>query len=392
MIDFRYHLVSIIAVFLALTVGLVLGTTMLQDPLLNTLQSETDDLRGQTEELRTERDVADKVNAGADEMAEAVSKDMLDGLLTDLGVAVVAAPGADPKMADALAERVEEADGEVVGRVQITEAFLEGEKATFVDELTLQIAHQPEDLTGSPYEKAGAEIGRALAATEEDEDTGAGDGAESGDGEPGTASDGASDRASDGASDDASDGASDAESDDRGDGGSGYDPAAVLEAFSEGGLIVVEDDPAGAADAVLVVAPAAGASPGGDDPKTANAVLGALASALHEEVDAVAVAGDGPSARGDGMLAQARAEESAFATVDVATRPMGEIITILALAENLEEDGGAYGIGEGVRGFLPDPLPERIESSDEESSDGRTSDGGGGDGADEARRADRDGK
>ncbi|NYH50777.1 hypothetical protein HNR06_000366 [Nocardiopsis arvandica] len=416
MIDFRYHLVSIIAVFLALTVGLVLGTTMLQDPLLNTLQSETDDLRGQTEELRTERDVADKVNAGADEMAEAVSKDMLDGLLTDLGVAVVAAPGADPKMADALAERVEEADGEVVGRVQITEAFLEGEKATFVDELTLQIAHQPEDLTGSPYEKAGAEIGRALASTEEDEDTGAGDGAESGDGEPGTASDGASDGASDdasddasdgasdgasddasdgasdGASDDASDGASDAESDDRGDGGSGYDPAAVLEAFSEGGLIVVEDDPAGAADAVLVVAPAAGASPGGDDPKTANAVLGALASALHEEVDAVAVAGDGPSARGDGMLAQARAEESAFATVDVATRPMGEIITILALAENLEEDGGAYGIGEGVRGFLPDPLPERIESSDEESSDGRTSDGGGGDGADEARRADRGGK
>ncbi|MEE2045447.1 copper transporter, partial [Nocardiopsis tropica] len=39
MIDFRYHLVSIVAVFLALTVGLVLGTTMLQDPLLNTLQS-----------------------------------------------------------------------------------------------------------------------------------------------------------------------------------------------------------------------------------------------------------------------------------------------------------------------------------------------------------------
>src|SRR5699024_12868362 len=67
-IDFRYHLVSIIAVFLALTVGLVLGTTMLQDPLLNTLKSETADLRGTSEDLRAERDVADSVNTGADEM------------------------------------------------------------------------------------------------------------------------------------------------------------------------------------------------------------------------------------------------------------------------------------------------------------------------------------
>ncbi|WP_150243436.1 copper transporter [Nocardiopsis quinghaiensis] len=390
MIDFRYHLVSIIAVFLALTVGLVLGTTMLQDPLLNTLQSETSDLRGQTEDLRTERDVADKVNAGADEMAEAVSKDMLDGLLTDLGVVVVAAPGADQKMTDALVKRVEEADGEVVGRIQITGAFLEGDKATFVDELSLQIAHEPGDLTGSPYEKAGAEIGRALAVTEEDEDTGTEGGTE-----PGTAEDSGGDTGSDGASDAASDGEEDGGS---GDGKSGYDPEAVLDAFSEGGLITVEDDPAGAADAVLFVAPAAGASHGGDDPEAANAVLGTLTAALHEEVDAVAVAGDGPSARGDGMLAQARAQESAFATVDVAGRPMGEIITILALAENLEQGGGAYGIGERVRGFLPDPLPDRIESSDEEPSDERSSDGGGaagsgGDGgAAEVRRTNQDGK
>ena len=31
-IDFRYHLVSIVAIFLALAVGIVLGTTLLQDP------------------------------------------------------------------------------------------------------------------------------------------------------------------------------------------------------------------------------------------------------------------------------------------------------------------------------------------------------------------------
>ncbi|WP_160050449.1 copper transporter [Nocardiopsis sp. FR4] len=400
MIDFRYHLVSIIGVFLALTVGLVLGTTMLQDPLLNTLQSETADLRGQADELRAERDVADRVNAGADEMAEAVSGELLSDLLADTGVAVVSAPGAAPEMADALARRVEQADGEVVARIQLSEAFLDAGNATFIDELSLQIAHDPEDLTGSPYEKAGAEIGRALAA--------GGDGTSADGG--GVAEESASREGED--SDAASGEPSDAASGEEGDGGAGgYDPEAVLEAFSEGGLLTVEDAPAEAADAVLVIAPEAGAAVGGDDQDKANAVLGTLTAALHEEVGAAVVAGDGSSARGQGMIAQARAEEARFATVDTAGRPMGEVVTILALAEALEEDGGAYGVGEGVRGFLPDPLPEPRRSADGGGSDGDggrgSSDGESSDresseeepsagatdgrGTDEARRASRDG-
>ena len=35
MIDFRYHIVSLVAVFLALAVGLVLGTTALNQPILD---------------------------------------------------------------------------------------------------------------------------------------------------------------------------------------------------------------------------------------------------------------------------------------------------------------------------------------------------------------------
>ncbi|WP_017573041.1 copper transporter [Nocardiopsis halotolerans] len=350
MIDFRYHLVSIIAVFLALTVGLVLGTTMLQDPLLNTLQSETADLRAQSENLRAERDVADQVNAGADQMAEAVSEDMLADMLADLGVVVVAAPGADQEAADALAGRVEEAGGEVVGRIQVTAAFLDGGNATFVDELSLQVAHAPQDLSGSPHEKAGTEIGHALAAAEEEDGPGSGGSEDSGGSGDGRSAPGEESSPSPG---EESEGA--------------YDPAAVLEAFTEGGLITVEGEPAASSDAVVVVAPAGGTAPEGQDPEAANAVLTTITTALHQEVGAAVVAGDGPSARGDGMLAQARASEAPFATVDVASRPMGEIIAILALAEDLEGDGGAYGIGEGIRGFLPDPLPEPREASQEGS-------------------------
>ena len=40
MIDFRYHLVSLIAVFLAVALGIVIGTTQLNGPLTDNLQAQ----------------------------------------------------------------------------------------------------------------------------------------------------------------------------------------------------------------------------------------------------------------------------------------------------------------------------------------------------------------
>ena len=48
MISFRYHLVSIIAVFLALALGIVVGTTALNGPI-------TTDLRKQVNTLKSDR-------------------------------------------------------------------------------------------------------------------------------------------------------------------------------------------------------------------------------------------------------------------------------------------------------------------------------------------------
>jgi len=44
-ISFRYHIVSIIAVFLALALGIVVGTTALNGPITSNLRSEVDTLR-----------------------------------------------------------------------------------------------------------------------------------------------------------------------------------------------------------------------------------------------------------------------------------------------------------------------------------------------------------
>ena len=63
MIDFRYHLVSLIAVFLAVALGIVIGTTQLNGPLTDNLQGQVtalqDDKRSledQTQTLQTQLD------------------------------------------------------------------------------------------------------------------------------------------------------------------------------------------------------------------------------------------------------------------------------------------------------------------------------------------------
>ena len=66
MIDFRYHLVSLIAVFLAVALGIVIGTTQLNQPILNDIENQVTELEqdkrsleDRTQELQTQVDTAD---------------------------------------------------------------------------------------------------------------------------------------------------------------------------------------------------------------------------------------------------------------------------------------------------------------------------------------------
>ncbi|MBQ1081296.1 copper transporter [Nocardiopsis sp. B62] len=371
MIDFRYHLVSIIAVFLALTVGLVLGTTMLQDPLLNTLQSETADLRGQSEELRAERDDSELLNTGADQFTDAVAADVLEDRLLDREVVLVAAPGADEEVVQALGGRVEEAGASVAGRVVFEEAFLDSGSATFVDELALQVAVDPGDLSGNPYDKAGTALGHALAApdeadAEESETTEESEAVEDAEATEGRGRDNDDAEAEGAATEDPE---------------TGHDASAVLSAFSEGGLLTVEGSPAASADTLIVVAPASNAPE--EDAERVNTALTSLTAALHRQVGPTVLAGGADSGRPGGVVALARDQEPSHATVDVVGRSTGDVVAVLALADSLDGSGSAYGIGEGVVGFLPDPLPGPVESAETEADAEAVAESGN---EDEARR------
>jgi Copper transport outer membrane protein, MctB len=52
MITLRYHIVSIVAVFLALGIGLALGSTFISSAVVSRLESEIDDLHAERDELR----------------------------------------------------------------------------------------------------------------------------------------------------------------------------------------------------------------------------------------------------------------------------------------------------------------------------------------------------
>lgn len=333
MIDFRYHLVSIVAVFLALTVGIVLGTTMLQDPLLNTLKAETAQLREQSERLRTEKDLAEQLNAGDAQLIDAYADEILGGQLTGLRVLVVETPGVDAVARDAVLEGVRRAGGKISGRLLITEKYVDPGESSFVDEVASQLGTGLSLPQGNPYERAGAALARAVLTVDED------------------AAEGVARKT-----------------------GDGFDAEALLAGYSEAGLLTTRGKPASGADVALVLAPAipfgfADGQDRGDGTATppGNAAVLALARAFEQAGSGTVVAGGPDSDEPTGIVRQARVEEARFSTVDVVGTTAGSVVTALALAAAEEGRDGHYGIGAGVDGFLPDPLPSVNEPSPEPS-------------------------
>ncbi len=92
MINFRYHIVSLMAVFLALSVGIAVGVSLgpsVDQGLLR--QAEQD--RKQVTELRNELDRRNALEAYRETYDEQTGEPVIDGALRDVRVAVVTHAG-----------------------------------------------------------------------------------------------------------------------------------------------------------------------------------------------------------------------------------------------------------------------------------------------------------
>jgi hypothetical protein len=81
-IDFRYHLVSLIAVFLAVALGIVIGTTQLNGPLTTNLQSQVSGLQADKRALETQTQQLQSQLDAAGGFDEAVGPTLVAGTLT----------------------------------------------------------------------------------------------------------------------------------------------------------------------------------------------------------------------------------------------------------------------------------------------------------------------
>lgn len=129
MIDFRYHLVSIISIFLALAVGIVLGAGPLQSNLGSTLGDQVTALRTEKQDLNAKLTQSGQQVAAAEEYETAITPLVVSGRLTGHGVVVVVLPSAESKLVDSTATVLAEAGAKVRGIVTLSADWLDPAKA-----------------------------------------------------------------------------------------------------------------------------------------------------------------------------------------------------------------------------------------------------------------------
>ncbi len=123
MIDFRYHLVSLASVLIALAVGIVLGAGPLKEDIGNTLTSEVTRLREEKAALRTQLDEANANLQARDSFGAAVLPVVTANELAGRTVTVVTLPGADSGIVTSTTDTLKGAGADIVASVSVTPAW-----------------------------------------------------------------------------------------------------------------------------------------------------------------------------------------------------------------------------------------------------------------------------
>jgi Copper transport outer membrane protein, MctB len=124
-IDFRYHLVSIVAVFLALAIGIVVGATALKPTVTAGLDRASRDEQRQINSQRSKiNSQLNQIN-GDQAFAQAAAPLLLANLLTDQKVVLVTTPGASGSTISGITTALQQAGAKVTGQVQLQPAFFD---------------------------------------------------------------------------------------------------------------------------------------------------------------------------------------------------------------------------------------------------------------------------
>jgi hypothetical protein len=122
-IDFRYHLVSIVAVFLALAIGIVLGASELQGHTLDALRATSDLLRNELTASNAQRDAFSQQATTSDQFLKTAEPKLLGQLLTGQSLVIVTEPGAPAAVINGVKQAASLAGATVTGQVSLQPRF-----------------------------------------------------------------------------------------------------------------------------------------------------------------------------------------------------------------------------------------------------------------------------
>ena len=147
MIDFRYHLVSIVAVFLALAVGLVVGAAALRPRTEQILYGLSKQEQQQINSAHTQIGNLQKQLDSDQAAFKAAAPRQLDGLLTGQRVVLVTAPGADGSTITGVTAALQQAGAVVTGQADLQPSFFDTSASTQNSLTTLAQQVAPPDVT-----------------------------------------------------------------------------------------------------------------------------------------------------------------------------------------------------------------------------------------------------
>jgi hypothetical protein len=138
LIDFRYHLISIIAVFLALGLGILMGSVVLDDRFVEHLNQQVRGFAERNDELQEQIDSLDARLDASQAFALQSAPWLLQDALQGRNVVLVQIEGIDGEIVSELRSSIESAGGAVPTTITLTEKLaLEGQPER--DQLALAI-------------------------------------------------------------------------------------------------------------------------------------------------------------------------------------------------------------------------------------------------------------
>ncbi|MDX1883562.1 copper transporter [Mycolicibacterium sp. 120270] len=305
MISLRTHAISLAAVFLALAIGVALGSGLLSNTVLSGLRDDKRELQHQIDDLIEQKNALNERLGAAGEFDGQMAPRILRDTLAGKSVVVFRTPDAADDDVESLSRMVQQAGGTVSGTVALTEEFVTANSA----EKLLSVVNSPIVPAGAQLStksvdqgsQAGDLLGIALLINKDPKAPAVDD----------------------------------------------QQRDTVLTALRDTGFITY-DDRVGAANTALIVT----GGGLGDDAGNRGATVARFAAGMAPHGSGTVVAGREGAASGTAAVAVTRSDTalaSEVSTVDDIDAPSGRITAVLAL-QDLVSGGrpGQYGVGQGA--------------------------------------------